>query len=307
MTGIHQTKKPRLPPLNALRAFEAAARHQSFVAAAEELGVTAAAISRHIKGLEELMGLTLFNRHPQSLNLTGCGRAWLPHLSDAFNILESSTARARRQTAPISLAITAHMAFATGWLLPRLDHFRNEFPDVELELFTHTETPEFGQERKWAGAIMSGTGEWPGLEAHFIFSRGLIPVCSPSYLRSRPNVREPSDLLSEKLIFADASAGEWLEWFASIGIKNLDLGSHMRFPTGFLPVQAAMNGLGFALADRSLIDSDLEMGRLVVPFDMPVYIRNTAWYFVYPPGQDFEPTLRQWAAWLQREAGTTAK
>ena len=303
MTGPSPTRKPRLPPLNALRAFEAAARHQSFVIAAEELSVTPAAVSRHIKGLEEWMGLQLFHRHPQSLTLTGNGKVWLPHLSNAFSILESSTARVKRQMATDSLAISAQMAFATGWLLPRLDRFRAEFPNVELELFTHTEPPQFDHDQKLDGAILLGTGDWRDMDAHFIFSRALIPVCSPSYLRSKPNVRQPTDLLSEKLIFNGASAGDWSEWFAHVGVREVDLGSHLRFPTGFLPVQAAMNGLGFALADRSLIDFDLELGRLVVPFDIPVFIGNTAWYFVHPPGGDFEPTLRRWTLWLQREAG----
>ncbi|WP_170135022.1 LysR substrate-binding domain-containing protein [Acuticoccus kandeliae] len=304
MDELINVKRRRLPPLNALRAFEAAARHESFALAARELGVTPAAISRHVKMLEATTGHALFERHPQSLSLTSYGREWLPALSEAFNILEMSTARLQRKPAQSLLSISVHMAFATGWLLPRLAHFRNEFPHINLTLNTHTVAPELGPSGPFDGVIISGTGEWEGLEPHFLFSRRMVAVASPLYLAERRRPLAPEALLDETLIVAENSAGDWVNWFAHLGMRNISINRHLTFPTGFLPVQAAINGLGIALADRTLIERDLDGGQLVVVFDAPEYISNIAWYFLHPQTGSPPPPMQAFIHWLQRQVAS---
>ena len=214
------TRQPRrLPPLNALRAFEAAARYESFVAAASELRVTPAAVSRHVKLLEARLRQPLFERRPQSLKLTPFGHSWLPTVSEAFDIIEMGTRRLQNTQRRGKVVVSAQTAFATGWLLPRLDRLYREEPDVELRLYTHTEPVDLSADSRLDGAIMLGRGDWPQCEPHFVFVDRLIPICSPSYLSSYPYLNKPSQLIAENLIVAETSPLDWLTWFAHVGMK----------------------------------------------------------------------------------------
>lgn len=302
------TRRPRkLPPLNALRAFEAAARHESFVVAASELNVTPAAVSRHIKLLEARLGERLFERRPQSLKLTPFGASWLPTVIEAFDIIEAGTRRllsARRQR---RIVVSAHTAFATGWLLPRLDALFAELGDVDLCLYAHTEPPILGADPSLDGFITLGRGDWSRSESHFLFADRLVPVCSLSYLAKRPVLSEPSDLIAETLIVAETSPSDWLKWFLHIGIKVAELQRSVVFPTGFLPAQAAVNGLGIALADLSLIGDDLQSGRLVAPIRAPPMVKGTGWYFVHAQSRGLDPPLQSFISWLKKEAATPAE
>ena len=302
------TRRPRkLPPLNALRAFEAAARHESFVVAASELNVTPAAVSRHVKLLEARVGEQLFERRPQSLKLTEFGASWLPTVIEAFDIIEAGTRRllsARRQR---RIVVSAHTAFATGWLLPRLDALYAELGDVDLCLYAHTEPPILGADLSLDGFITLGRGDWSRSESHFLFADRLVPVCSLSYLAKRPVLSEPSDLLAETLIVAETSPSDWLKWFLHVGIKVPELQRSVVFPTGFLPAQAAVNGLGIALADLSLIGDDLQSGRLVAPTRAPPMVKGTGWYFVHVQSRGLDRPLQSFISWLKKEVATPAE
>jgi LysR family glycine cleavage system transcriptional activator len=294
----------RLPPLNALRAFEVAARHESFVAAASELRVTPAAISRHVKLLEARLKQPLFERRPQSLKLTAFGHSWLPTLSEAFDIIEMGTQRLQRPQPSGKVTVSAQTAFATGWLLPRLDRLYRDLPDMELRLYTHTEQPDLGADSRFDGVISNGRGNWPQCEAHFIFADRLVPVCSPSYVSACPTLSKPKQLISETLIVAETAPSDWPSWFAHVGMKVIELPRRVVFPTGFLPVQAAMNGIGVALADQSLIEQELESRRLIAPIAAAPLVRGTGWYFIHPQGCSTGVPLQRWIAWLQREGAS---
>jgi LysR family glycine cleavage system transcriptional activator len=298
------TRKPRrLPPLNAQRAFEAAARHESFVAAASELRVTPAAISRHIKLLEARLREQLFERRQQSLKLTQFGHSLLPTVSEALDIIiEMGTQRLQNAQRRGKIVVSAQTAFATGSLLPRLDRLYREQPEVELCLYTHTEQPSLAADSRLDGAITLGHGDCSQCELHFIFANRLIPVCIPSYLSRHPYLIQPSQLISENLIVAETSASDWLKWFAHVGIKVADLPRRPVFPTGFLPAQTALNGIGIALADRLLIEADLQSGRVIAPISAPPLVRGTGWYFVHPKGRPIDEPMQRWISWLKREA-----
>jgi DNA-binding transcriptional LysR family regulator len=296
--------RPPPLPLNAIKAFEVAARHESFAAAAEELHVTAAAVSRHIKLLESILDRQLFERRPQSLVLTPFGRGWLPALTDAFNLIESSTARALRPQPATTVSLSVQAAFAIGWLIPRLANFYRQLPHIALRLYTHTETPDLVSEKRFDAMIVSGRGVWANCESTVLIPNHMVPVCSPGFLAERPYLRRPTDLLAEPLIVSEANPEDWRDWFASFGLKHVEIAEKVVFPTGFLPAQAAVHGLGISLADRALIDDDLRSGRLVVALPVPALTRGTSWYAVTVPGRRRDEAFQQLLAWLCKEAQT---
>lgn len=296
--------RPPPLPLNSIRAFEVAARHESFVAAAEELHVTPAAVSRHVRLLESMLDRPLFERRPQSLSLTAFGKAWLPALTDAFHLIENSTIRALRPQPAATIALSAQTAFAVGWLMPRLARLKRQLPHIALRLYTHTETPDLVAENRFDAMIVSGRGTWEACEAHILLPSLLVPVCSPTFLAERPYLRRPADLLSEPLIVSEANPEDWRDWFASFELKHVEIALRVDFPTGFLPVQAAIHGLGISLADRALIDDDLRAGRLTIALPTQPLARGTSWYLATVPGRRSDDGLRQLLSWLRFEADT---
>ncbi len=289
-------------PLNALRAFEVAARYESFVAAAEELNVTPAAISRHIRVLEEMLNEKLFVRYPQSIELTEFGKLWLPSLEDAFNIVDSSVHRVIKSIKHEPIKIVCQTAFATGWLMPRLHNFYDSHPDIELRLFTYNEIDDGPEIAESDGTILSGRGAWPEVKAHFLITNRFVPVCSPGYLERIMPIARPSDLLPEALIVSETNENVWRNWFAQYDINYSDSRRKLVFPTSFLPVQAAINGLGIALADRALIVQDLAHKRLVLPLSVPSLTPGTGWYFVHPIHRRLDAQFQEWSVWLRTQA-----
>jgi LysR family glycine cleavage system transcriptional activator len=296
----------RLPPLNALRAFEAAARHESFSLAAAELGVTPAAISRHVKLLEERFGRALFLRRPQSLSLTDFGRSWLPVVTEAFDLVESGTSRLLSPVPRQALSLHMQTAFAIGWMLPRFARFHREHPALQIRIYTYVEPPDLRVARSIDASIVHGRGSWPGIDAHFLFADRLVPVCSPSYLASRPALRDGVQLLGETLMVAEPVPDEWPDWFASIGHRGVEPVRQMAFANTLLPVQAAIHGLGFALADLSMIEAELAAGRLVAPLHGLPLLRGTGWYLAHAQDRRDDRAILALCGWLQREAGAPA-
>jgi LysR family glycine cleavage system transcriptional activator len=292
----------RLPPLNALRAFEAAARLGGFAAAAAELGVTAGAISQQVQLLEARLDRRLFDRGPRSLSLTADGRALLPVLSEALDGVEAGIARALFPQPRVTLSVFAQTSFALGWMLPRLPRFQREQPEVELRLSTGIETPELrgGPD----AAVVHGRGPWPDLATHLLFPDRLVPVCAPGWLAAR-GALEPRLLAAETLLVSDTAPDDWEEWFAHAGLRGLRPQRPLRFGSSLLPAQAAMHGMGVALADLSLLAAELDGGRLVNPSPgIPPLRRGTGWHLAHLPARGQEAPLAALRDWLLREAGS---
>ncbi|WP_159992243.1 LysR substrate-binding domain-containing protein [Roseomonas sp. 18066] len=294
----------RLPPLNALRAFEAAARNGGFAAAAEELGVTAAAVSRHVQLLEARLARRLFDRGPRSLALTAEGRALLPVLVDAFDTLEAGIGRALAERPRALLTVNAQTSFAIGWLLPRLPRFHRRHPEIELRLSTAIETPELRGDDGLDAAVVHGRGPWPEISSHLLFPDRLVPVCAPAWLAAR-GALEPRTMAGETLLASDTAPNDWEEWLAHAGQRGQRPERPLRFASSLLPPQAAMHGLGVALADLSLVAPELDAGRLVNPLPAIAPLRRgTGWHLLHAPARGREAPVTALRDWLLQEAAS---
>ena len=287
----------RLPSLNALRAFEAAARHGSFTGAAGELNVSQAAVSRMVRLLEERMGFPLFERRANALELTGRGRALQPGLTGAFDAIADSVERvaAMRDGPVLTLGVGA--TFAVRWLIPRLSAFHESHPDVEVRIATGGAGAPIRED--WTCALLLGDGHWPGYEVEELFTADMLPVCAPALART---LRRPEDLLSATLLSVSHWADDWPHWFASAGlappaVKGLSFSSYA------MTLQAAADGVGVALGARLYIADDLAAGRLVTPFALAVPM-GRAWYLVSRPARHREPGFTVFRDWLRAAVGS---
>ncbi len=285
----------KLPPLAALRAFEAAARHQSLTAAASELGVTSGAVSQQVKALERHLGIALFERRPQSLRLTSTGRNYAAPLSDAFDAIAAATGRLARRHGQSALTLAMPALFAIGWLLPRLDRFHAAHPELELRIRSSHHEPEPATAGIDA-AIRHGRAGWGAESCIYLFNDALLPVCSPAYAPARL-----PPLAGHVLLAAETAPDAWGEWCAATGAGGEPAG-RLHFGDDGLVLQAAENGLGVALLDRRLAEEKLREGRLVAATLHPPLVRGTAWYLVAPATRAAEPPFAALARWLLAEA-----
>ena len=300
----------RLPPLNALRAFEAAARLGSLVAAAAELHVSAAAVSQQVRRLERYLDTQLFQRLARGLVLTEEGRAYLPELSRGFDLLGESTARVRAQRADGVLTLTLLAAFANGWLLPRLHRFRERAPQIEIVLRTGRALAEF-QREDIDLAIRFGPGPGPGLHGEFLCGEEAFPVASPRLFGSgRPPdgiaalARYP--LLHDVVAHPDQPWMSWRAWFERAGLDTAIASRGMQFSDSVVLVGAAVAGLGVALGHGPQIAPLLAGGRLV-------RLTQESWrapwsYFLVAPAAHFRrPIVRAFVDWALEEARSEAE
>ena len=291
----------RLPPLNALRAFESAARHLSFTKAGEELYVTQAAVSHQIKALEEALGVQLFRRLNRRLMLTDAGQLYLPALSEAFDKIDAATGRLRADEDAGSLTVSVANSLAAKWLLPRLPRFRARHPDIEVEVSAADKMVDFGRDRVEMG-IRYGLGNYPGLKVDLLMEDTVFPVCSPKLLDGRPPLRQPEDLRHHRLLHDDIGIGEmpnWRSWLTAAGVTGA---RGPRYSHSSLVLQDAIDGQGVALGRSSLVSLDLEACRLVQPFG-PVLRSNFACYVVSPVATAERPKIKAFRDWLFEEAG----
>lgn len=286
----------RLPPLGALRAFEAAARHLSFTRAAGELCVTQAAISHQVRQLEEWLGEPMFTRRGHALTLTRKGALYLAELSQAFDHIAVATGRVR-EAATGPLRITVLPSFASRWLLPRLPAFRARHPDVDLRVTSSLETWDGGE--GFDAGIRSGLGRWPGLKADLVARESLSPVCSPALAKGPPMLAEPADLASVSLLH-DQPRAAWSQWCRHANV-TLDLSQGPVFNDSALVLQAAADGQGVALGRLTLAGDDLRKGRLVRLFDL-VLPNDYSYWIVYPRLATQRPDLAAFRGWLLEEA-----
>ena len=272
--------KRTLPPLNGLRAFEAAARHMSFTDAAHELNVTQAAISHQVRGLEQRLGLKLFVRRNRSLLLSESGQAYLPAVRAAFDQLNEATEKLLQKDRGGSLTVTTTTSFAVKWLVPRLGGFQRNHPEIDVRVSTGTSLVDFAREDVDIG-IRYGRGQWGQLTAERLVTEDVMPVCAPSLVRGPNGLRKPPDLKRFTLLHIGNFPDDWQVWLTAAGVKGVDSSRGVSFDFPLAAYQAAMDGLGVALGRQPLVEPDLKAGRLVVPFE---FKRSSeyAYYLVYP-------------------------
>jgi len=311
----------RLPPLNALRAFEAAGRHLSFKKAAEELFVTPAAVSQQVKLLEDYLGAPLFRRLTRALELTVPGAAMLPHVGEGLDCFVAGLAAARRTEARGRIAVSAPPNFVARWLLPRLTSFTSSYPQFDLRItatLRAIDKPE-GEAPTDPGrhdaeaqvAVRYGTGDYPGNLVDLLFRPSYVPVCSPRVLARGNGLRKPSDLRFHTLIHDDSSPGDeerpgWEEWLRFAGAKGVDHERGPRLSNASLVHDAAIDGIGVALLLRPLVDMDIEEGRLVVPFPQAAPTRF-AYYLVTPETIADHPAADAFRLWMLGQAEKQAR
>jgi len=293
-------------PLNALRSFEAAARHLSFVKAADELHVTPAAISHQVKSLEDFLGVQLFRRLPRGLLLNDAGQLFLPELRDGFAQLDKAVERVRESDARGPLMISVAPAFAAKWLVPRLERFSAVHPDIDVRISARLAVIDF-QRDAFDAAIRLGRGNYPGLESTKLFDESVTPLCSPRLLEGEFPLRRPEDLqhhllLHDDSLEFDAAAPKWSSWLKAAGIKDIDStrGPHFSHPDHAL--QAATDGAGVVLGWRYLATADLAAGRLIAPFDLALPL-DLGFFLVCPQTHAERPKVALFRQWLLDEIG----
>ncbi len=293
----------RLPSLNALRAFEAAARHLSFTRAAEELFVTQAAVSHQIKSLEDQLGLQLFQRRNRRLILTEAGQALLPAMTDALDAMETAIAKVKRRDETGVLTVATMDSLAATWLMPRLARFRTENPDIDVRLATSDVVADYERDGIDIG-IRYGRGRWPGLRAQELMREEVFPVCAPSLLENGGGLRSPADLRHQTLIHDDMIE-DWNMWLQAAGVADIDPTRGPGYTHSNLVIQAAVNGQGIALGRGLLVADALQTGALVKPFDLalPAQFR---YYVVTTDLSADRPKVKLFEEWLHAEATETA-
>ncbi|EIG60873.1 LysR family glycine cleavage system transcriptional activator [Bradyrhizobium sp. JR1.5] len=288
----------RLPSLNGLRAFEAAARHLSFTLAASELNVTQTAISHQIRRLEEELGIRLFVRQNRALALTPEARDYLPGVRAAFNDLRLATDRLLRKDDDKVLTVSTLASLAAKWLLPRLTDFQEHHPGIDVRITTSTSLVDFQRDNVDA-AIRYGRGQWPGLRADWLMADELFPVCSPSLLRGDKPLRCPEDLKSHMLLHtSNANSDDWRLWLTAAGLPaDIARQPGITFDMIFMTIQAAIDGIGVAMGRTSYVQDDIAKGRLVVPFKIALPA-DAGFYLVAPEGRREAPKLAAFREWM---------
>ena len=310
----------RLPPLNALRAFEAAARHRSFKNAARELHVTPGAVSHQVKGLEDHLGKPLFRRLTRALELTPEAVAMLPLVQAGLERLSEAVDKVRSRSEGSALTVIAPPNFAARWLVPRLARFTVTHPNLELHLASRPSMidgpegdgqpaqPSEARDDTPLAMIRFGDGRYPGTRVDEVFSATYVPVCSPRLLQGEHSLKSPADLRYHTLLHDDTVVEEdarpsWADWLGSVGLTDIDATRGPHFSDASLAFEAALEGMGVALAMKPLVRSEIEAGRLVVPFDIAAPA-SYAYYLVTPEAASREGALGEFREWLLSEAAT---
>lgn len=302
----------RLPSLNALRAFEAAARHLSLTKAAQELHVTPAAVSHQVKALEADLGVCLMLRIKGEFALTATAQAALPLLSGSFDQIAEAVRRLRVDETNRFLTISVSPTFAATWLVRRLGAFNAAFPEIDVRLQTTNRVVDFVRDAVDVG-IRFGAGRYPGTEAIRLFDEEIFPVCSPALLERGPPLRHPADLTRHTLLHVEwtwsLTKGEpldWQMWLRAAGVKEVSDLRGPRFSHSNMALQAAIEGQGLALGSEALAGDELAAGRLVRLFDVALPV-NFAYYLVYPEEVSTLPKIASFRQWMLEEiASTTA-
>lgn len=286
----------QLPPLNALKAFEAAAQCQSFTAAAQRLHVTQSAVSRQVRHLEEQLGVSLFERRPGRLRLTAAGRRLVPVLSASFDRIALSVRDLQAPTSITRLRLNVPPTLASRWLVPRLKDLRTRYPSLSLTLATRADDG-LANDSAMDAAIRFGAGDWHDVDTHFLLQESHIAVCSPRLLRDG----KPLELAEQTLLHVMRTPEDrfptWRHWLDAAGIDHVSTEDGLEFDLLELAIRAALEGLGVTIADRAMVARELARGELVQPLaaEMP---GHQSYWFVTRPGQADQPPIRLLYDWL---------
>jgi LysR family glycine cleavage system transcriptional activator len=289
----------QLPPLNALRAYEAAARHLSLTRAPGELHLTQAALSHQIKTLEERLGVSLFKRMGRRLVLTDAAQVYLAELRAAFDRIVEATRRLKAQDASGPLKASVLPSFAAMWLLPRLGRFRAVHPEIDLLVAAESELADFARGDVDV-AIRTGQGRWPGLRADLITTETLVVVCSPALRDGDPPLHEPTALRHHTLLH-DEPRDRWRIWLARAGLTDIDPWRGPGFSQSNMVIQAAIDGHGVAIVGHALAAAELRAGRLACPFG-EAQPTDYSYWLVCPEAAAERPKVAAFRAWLLAEA-----
>lgn len=293
----------RLPPLNALKAFEAAARSESFTRAAQELSVTQGAVSHQVKALEATLGIKLFNRERQRLVVTEAGRDYLAVVRDALDRIAAGTERLMQRQSAGVLTVSTSADFAAKWLVYRLGRFAENHPGIDLRVSAAAHQVDFAREDVDV-AVRHGDGKWPALDVVRLCSERLFPVCSPKLVGGRNRIAAAADLLKFPLLRLD-DWKTWTKWFAAAGVVDPVAHGPVLNRASML-IDAAVDGQGIALARTALAAWDLINGRLVRPIDVSLKMSNTYW-IVCPKATSSVPKIATFRKWLLAEAAEDAR
>jgi len=295
-----------LPPLNALRAFEAIARHLSFAKAAEELHVTPAALSHQIRALEDQLGLELFHRRTRAIELTDAGRLIYPGIHAGFESVRNAVGQLERTRDQNIVVISATPGLVAKWLMPRLWRFLRAYPDIDARVSASMKVADFSAEGVDV-AIRLSKRLMPDLHAQKLFEDSMLPVCAPRLVEQ--GLRKPADLARFPLIHYDFATSMhappvWADWFPIAGLQGMDITRGLRVNAADHALDAAVSGAGVVLSHKLIASDDVHAGRLVCPFG-PELPLTSAYYFVCPEGHETRPNVRAFRDWLFAEMEET--
>jgi LysR family glycine cleavage system transcriptional activator len=289
-----------IPPLNALRAFEAAARTGSFKHAALELHVSQSAISHQIKHLEKVLGRKLFDRGTRVVSLSAAGRTYLPFLRQAFDSISDGTRLLTRVTREDVLTVRMYSTFAVRWLVSRLNKFQDRHPDINVRLTTSQIDTVF-PDQDIDLAVMIGQPVAGQVHFEYLFSPTMFPVCSPKLITSRNRITRPSDLEGFTILQVHPSADDWAAWLKATRTKGVDPDSGLSFDSYDHALRMAARGLGVALAMQPYVSEDLAAGLLIAPLPQYTVPATGDWYLVYVAEHKSLRKIKSFQAWLLDE------
>lgn len=289
-----------LPPLSALRAFEAAGRHLSFRVAGEELGLTQSAISHQIAALERHFGARLFDRAGRRIALSEPGRLLFPLVRDGFDRLTQGADLLRRGRMTDDLRVQVYVTVAVRWLIPRLHRFQAANPNLVVRVNTSVLDWEFDPDIADLGLICTPSPDRPGLHYDLLFEALLFPVCTPAVAQSGLGLRQPVDLVNHALLQVYTTANDWQLWLDAAGVPNLKGRAAPQFDSYLLAIEAALDGQGVALAPHFMVAEDLKLGRLMKPFALDVR-QPARWYLVCPAARAGERSIETFRSWVKME------
>jgi LysR family glycine cleavage system transcriptional activator len=307
----------RLPPLNALRAFEAAARHLSFKNAARELHVTPGAVSHQVKLLEDHLGVALFRRLTRALELTAEAQALLPKVQEGLGALSEAVERVRAGNGDGALTVIAPPNFAARWLIPRLGGFTGAHPNLELHVASRPAMidgradgiplpPAGARDNAPLAMVRFGDGRYPGSRVDEVFAAAYVPVCSPKLLAGEHPLHTPYDLrfhtlLHDDTVLEEGARPSWADWLQAVGVEGIDTSRGPHFSDASLALEAALEGMGVALAMKPLLHGDISTGRLVLPFDIAAPA-SYSYYLVTPENMQAGDAVSAFRDWILKES-----